>query len=353
MRNIVLGLLAGIVLATTGIGVAASSAAPQETQQPTIEGIAREGERLTASNGGWSNNPTSYSFQWQRCDAQGQNCANIAGGDADDREYTLTSSDVGRTVRVLVTARNADGAATANSKPTAVVADNVRPAVTAEPTISGEPRVGATLTATEGSWTGAPERYSYQWQQCDAGGANCQNVAGATGKTYGVRSEDNGKRLRVVVTATNRYGSGSKESNATAVVTTGGGVAGATSSVAVSNVSLPDRLVVSALQFTPRVVTTRSQPIVARFRVSDTRGRFVSGALVYAQGLPFGRVAGAPEVTTDANGWATITFTPTAKFPLVKGGSMTFFVRARKPGDDVLAGVSTRRLVQVRIDPTR
>ena len=39
---------------------------------------------------------------------------------------------------------------------------------------------------------------------------------------------------------------------------------------------------------------------------------------------------------------------PTANMPL-KPGALVVFVRARKPGDNLLAGVSTRRLVQVSI----
>jgi hypothetical protein len=35
-------------------------------------------------------------------------------------------------------------------------------------------------------------------------------------------------------------------------------------------------------------------------------------------------------------------------FPLRPGFNVQFFIRARKPGDNPLAGVSARRLVQVR-----
>ena len=42
---------------------------------------------------------------------------------------------------------------------------------------------------------------------------------------------------------------------------------------------------------------------------------------------------------------------PTSSMLLNRGGALVLFVRARKPGDDLLAGVSTRRLVQVGIRP--
>jgi hypothetical protein len=72
----------------------------------------------------------------------------------------------------------------------------------------------------------------------------------------------------------------------------------------------------------------------------------VTGALVYAIALPYGRVANAPEVQTDPNGYATINLHRAARFS-VRRGYIVFFVRARKPGGDLLGGVSTRRLVQV------
>jgi hypothetical protein len=56
-------------------------------------------------------------------------------------------------------------------------------------------------------------------------------------------------------------------------------------------------------------------------------------------------VYGAPETATDSTGWATIQVRPTRNMPL-RRGDLVMFVRARKPGDNLLAGVSTRRLVQ-------
>jgi hypothetical protein len=118
----------------------------------------------------------------------------------------LTSADADHTVRVQVTAKNADGPSTANSAPTDVVSSRSAPTNTAKPTISGTPRVGEELTASNGTWTGGATSFTYQWQRCTSS-TTCSNVDGATARTYGVRSVDVGDTLRVGVTAHNASGS--------------------------------------------------------------------------------------------------------------------------------------------------
>jgi len=346
--------LATIALAIAIGGVvagSASAAAPQNTTAPTISGKQMTGQTLTADPGQWSNSPTSYSYQWQRCNREGDSCGDIAG--QTKTTYRLTDADVGNTVRVQVTARNADGSATANSKPSDVISGNAAPRNTSKPTISGKPVVGETLTADPGVWAEGPT-FSYQWQQCDKSGSNCKDISGATGKTYGVRAADKDNTIRVEVTGKNLVDSTKANSDPTAVVTSGTGSppVGVGGALSISAVSLPDRLVISQIKFTPSVIRTRSQPITAKFKITEINaGRPVTGALVYALAVPSNRVSTAGEVSTDAAGWATVTFNPLRGLPLKRGAQLTFFVRARKSGENPLAGVSSRRLVSVRISP--
>lgn len=103
------------------------------------------------------------------------------------------------------------------------------PVNTAAPTIAGQPYVGSTLTANKGTWTpGAPNTptFTYQWQRCDSAGANCTDIPGETNPTYTSppgtppsSSVDIGKRLRVVVKATNLDGSATASSALTPVIT--------------------------------------------------------------------------------------------------------------------------------------
>jgi hypothetical protein len=88
-----------------------------------------------------------------------------------------------------------------------------------DPTIGGDPRPGAALTADEGRWSGAgPIALQHQWLRCDASGAACEAIPGATGTTYTPTADDAGRTLRVEVTATNGDGRRTARSAATAPV---------------------------------------------------------------------------------------------------------------------------------------
>jgi hypothetical protein len=117
-----------------------------------------------------------------------------------------------------VLAVNADGGTATRSAPTAVVESAVGPKITERPTVPGDAQAGQTLTAGNGSWSGAPTSFAYQWQRCDADGRNCSDLPGATDRTYTARLADLGFRLRVQVTAKNENGSSTSSSGVTSIV---------------------------------------------------------------------------------------------------------------------------------------
>jgi hypothetical protein len=81
------------------------------------------------------------------------------------------------------------------------------PTNTAEPVVSGTVATGDVLLTTNGTWSGSPTSYSYQWQDCAGDGTGCTNIAGATSSTYTVASADTGHTIEALVTATNSNGS--------------------------------------------------------------------------------------------------------------------------------------------------
>jgi hypothetical protein len=338
---------ANAVSAPTGV---VSNGAPVNTSLPTIQGIVKQGETVTATSGTWTGSgPISFAYRWRRCDTSGGSCSDISAG----QSHQIGTEDLGHTLRVQVTARNSFGATSVTSGPSAVVAPKgPLPASTAPPTISGLAREGQVLTAAVGVWANGPASFSYTWRRCDAGGGHCDGFA--KGQTVRLGAGDVGHRIRVVVAGTNAFGTSKATSAPTAVVTkavatpTGAiRLPSGETSLPVSMIAPPHRLVISGVRFVPaRVIGRRA--FIGRFRVRDTRGYVVRGALVYALGLPYGWTRNTPEVATGIDGWVQITFLPTVLMP-VRHASVVFFLRARKPGDSLLAGVSTRRLVQVKI----
>jgi hypothetical protein len=181
---------------------------PENTALPSIEGVPRVDQVLTAHPGEWTGEPEPVlSYQWLRCDVDGENCLAIAG--ATNQTYLLATDDLGATLRVVVTATNAVGSVTATSAQTdQILAAFAAPDLDAVPTITGVTRVDQILTAHPGNWTGEPEPVlTYEWLRCDVDGGNCVAIEGATNVTYLLTLDDLGATLRVNVTGTNEVGS--------------------------------------------------------------------------------------------------------------------------------------------------
>ncbi len=247
-----------------GAGVAARTDKPVNTDPPTISGTPEEGKTLSADRGDWNNKPTDFNYQWRRCDKTGGSCANISGAHA--LKYTLTSADLGNTLRFRVEAKNADGSTTATSVPTAVVQKKAPPTTT-------------TTTPSRGNG-------------CPSGGNPDQ----------------------------------------------------------VGQLSLPAKLIIDQFQSNPNVVTSGTQSFVLRVHVTSTCSGPVQGALVYGTATPFNQFT-VTEQPTGADGWASLTFNRLTNFPVNnKQGILAMFLRARKSGENVLAGITAYRLVSVDVN---
>ena len=351
-----------------------TSGPPRNTVEPSISGTPAVGSVLSANRGTWAGETLTFEQQWVRCGADGglpdgTKCEPISG--ATTTSYIPTSADVGQRLRFRVKATNSLGVQTVASNATSPVQSSTTTTQTAPrntllPTILGSATVGGTLTASVGLWSGAtPIAYAYAWQRCDADGSGCVAIAGAAATQYVAAADDLSRRLRVQITARNTLGTATATSNATAQVQAAG--SGSTPppspnppanlppgavrlqagmySVPVTSVSSPERLVAGSFAFLPGTVRSTERPLVLRVRVLDTRGYAVRDALVFVRSTPL--VTSSPsEVRSGRDGWARISLTPRADFPL-NGKSVQFMIRVRKQSDPLLAGVSNRRLVQV------
>ena len=340
-----------------GSGSAVALVPPNNTAEPSIVGEAVENRTLTANRGTWSgSNPMSFAYRWLRCHTDGgapdgSNCAPIGG--ANGTTYRLRDADVGIRIRVRVTATNADGSDAAASNPTGVVQGSARPRNASRPTISGTPLVGQTQTADPGTWSGTqPITFTYQWRSCNSGGGNCSNIGGATGRTYGTRNSDIGRTLRVRVTARNSVGTDTQDSSPTAVINVAAptGCPGGNGPINITQVAPPARLLVDAFQASPNPIPRSVGALTVGFRVSACGGRPVAGALVYATAVPYNQFAIPPEAQTGVDGVALLRMERLKKFPAANNQTLlVMFVRARKGGEPVLAGISTRRLISFRL----
>jgi lysophospholipase L1-like esterase len=146
-------------------------AAPTNTAMPSISGTPEQGQVLAASNGTWTDNPTSYAYQWQRCGSDGAGCGDIGGATA--QTYTVAVDDVGGTLRVLVTASNGGGSTSAESDPSAVIVAPTIVNLAPDPDFESDP---ATSYATDG-----PGVFSWATDAARSGSHSLKIVSSSTG----------------------------------------------------------------------------------------------------------------------------------------------------------------------------
>jgi hypothetical protein len=337
--------------------------------EPTISGGTAVGDTLTGSPGTWAPGAASYKYNWRRCPPDGGqgsgNCEGIIDGPSNT--YVLQGQDVGFTIRLQVKAFDGGGNKIGTNTSNAhgpITGQGVGPTNTGLPNVTGNAAVGQTLTADQGTWQSKYlVNFSNDWLRCDGAGNNCQGIGGSN--TYVVVDADKGHTLRARVTATNPAGTTVVQSAQTAVVPgappvsqpppppppTGAGCPAGKAAAPVASVSDPARLVIDRQLAAPTVIPRASgQDVTVRYRVSDTCGQVVVGALVYATAVPFGQLSTPAEAPTGANGFVSLTFHTLAAFPLSKHQrSVAVFVRARKPGEDLLTGISARRLFAIPV----
>ena len=235
-----------------------------------------------------------------------------------------------------------------------------KPSNTAPPTISGTPQLGSQLSATTGTWSGTtPITYDYQWSRCDTTGGSCSDISGVTAQTYTLKQVDVGTTLRVDVTATNGDGSAHTTSTPSAAITAPAapaptGCPSGTGAINVSDLSLPAQLSIGGQSVTPGVIGRSSQQISVTVHVSACSGRPVQGAMVYATAIPFNQFTIPAQTATGADGSVSLALNQQTGFPAARRQQLlAMFVRASKPGDPELGGVSARRLISFPVDLRR
>ena len=120
MKKLELRLTAAVASVLTALATVVAMAEaqpavlPANTEAPAVVGTAQDGELLAARDGEWSGtDPMTFTYQWQVCDVTGGNCANVNGATA--KIYRIATTDVGRRLRVQVTAKNTSGSKTATT----------------------------------------------------------------------------------------------------------------------------------------------------------------------------------------------------------------------------------------------
>ena len=169
---------------------------------------------FTTTNGVWvGGTASSFSYEWFRCDSEhtassvlGESCTQIAN--QTNQTYTAGADDVGKFIASSVTASGGETAVHHSATSPQV---GHPPRNTVSPSVSGDSRVGQTLSAQAGTWIGSPTvSHTYKWYSCSVAAsagvnppAGCNLIPGATSSTYVIPPTLNGSRIVLQVGGTN------------------------------------------------------------------------------------------------------------------------------------------------------
>src|SRR5439155_709131 len=188
---------------------------PANIAPPTISGSAQQGQALTEVHGSWSNEPTSFKYQWLQCSSLGEGCLPISAATSQTYVPVLC---VNGALPICNGASTVDAEQTSLYATYTEVAAPPPPANIAPPTISGSAQQGQALTEVHGSWSNEPTSFKDQCLKGTCRDEGYLPISAATSQTYVSVAGDGGHTIKVEETASNAGGSGSATSVATAVV---------------------------------------------------------------------------------------------------------------------------------------
>ena len=166
---------------------------PAPWTRPGIGGGPQVGRTLTVVPGTWVPEGATLAYQW----VAGQ--ADIPG--ATDATFEVTPDQLGKAVRVRVTATAADGTPTTMTSDGTTEVLKARFATAPRPALAGTVAVDQVVTVDPGEWAPAPDSLTYTWKR------NGRAVKGASGvdlASYTVTPADRGDKLSVTITARRR-----------------------------------------------------------------------------------------------------------------------------------------------------
>ena len=219
--------------ATAPVTVALSTTAtfPTVRTVPSTGATLVVGRMTVGDQGSWIARTTpTYTYAWYRCTASGAATSSVPSDcrairNATAQRYTPVSADANKRLRLSVIAQNSAGSARSLSAASDPVLTPL--STTARPTVTGAARVGSTLRATSGSFSGSgPISYAYAWYSCSGRVSSvssvlrsgCALISGVQTSSILIGSAQRGSYLLVAITATNGAGSVTRYSATSSII---------------------------------------------------------------------------------------------------------------------------------------